>query len=201
MSFDPEKIPVWLRRTSEQQAQDVAYQKRLRQAQGPGRRPSRTEAHLLRAEAVRRSAEAQLEHLRRQPDPAPEHVATAAAQLAEALAAQGHFSDAATLHPQSEQAKRYQAIASAIERDDTEPPCPCPADNRTDEASGRPILLPTENITEMVFSLRHNRLMPVVQCLHCGDMNVKPAPAHLEERARRVHEEHQKAKGGHSNGS
>src|SRR5690349_13491537 len=133
MTFDPDKIPKWLRRTPEQQAQDDAYQERLRTAKGPHARPTPTEAHLLRAAAVRLSAEAQLEHLINQPDPKAEHIETALAQLAEAVAMQGDFAAAAELHPVTEHAARYQAIAEAIERDDNEPPCDCPMDERHDE--------------------------------------------------------------------
>nr|AUN37438.1 hypothetical protein [uncultured bacterium] len=88
MTWTPDKIPIWLRRTPEQQEKDRAYQDQLRTAQGPGRRPSPTERHLLRASAVRISAEAHLTHLQSDPHAAPEHIRQAAGQLAEAMADQ-----------------------------------------------------------------------------------------------------------------
>lgn len=200
MTFDPEKIPIWLRRNEEQQAQDRAFQDKLRSARGPGIRPNRIEAHLLRADAVARSATAQLEELRHSPNPDPLHVSTAEAQLAEALAAQGRFSEAAEIHPQPEQAERLAAIAEAVDRDDADEPCHCEVKIH----EGRPIS--PEIVSEMVFSAKHQKLMPLVVCTACGDMNVKPAPIHLETRIQGIRDAHaearrQIAKGEHPNGT
>lgn len=188
MTFDPEKIPIWLRRTPEQQAADQALQERLRQAQGPGRRPSRLEAQLIRAEAIKQSATAHLRHLYSDPEANPAHVITAEAQLADALAMEGNFRSAAVLHPNDEQSARYEAIAEAVERDDDER-CNCPITTVPDPAaSNRTITLVPDTIDEIVFSAKHRKLMPLVRCTQCGDMNVRPAPAQLEERMRRVQE-------------
>lgn len=194
--FDKNKIPIWLRRTPEQQAQDDRYQEELKQALGPGRRPNPTEARLLRAAAVRRAAEAQLQHLVGLENPDPLHLKTAEAQLADALAEQGHYSDAAELHPSAEHAERYRAIAAAIDRPDDEQGCQCELQNVLDPQTNRPILLQNEIVSEYIFSPKHGRLMPVVQCVKCGDMNVKPAPAHLTQRLQGVREQHRQAKGG-----
>jgi hypothetical protein len=194
MPFDPEKIPTWLRRTPEQQAQDERYQEQLKQAAGPGRRPNPTEAHLLRAAAVRRSAEAQLNYLIRLDNANPEHVTNAKAQLADALAAQGHFSDAAEIHPGPEHAAHYRALAEAIERPDDDPGCNCQTESRLDETQNRQVPLLNEIVSEFVFSPKHGKLMPVVKCTKCGDLNVKPAPERLARRLQRVQEEHHRAR-------
>lgn len=187
MTFDPEKIPIWLRRTPEQQTEDAALQHRLRQAQGPGRRPNPIEARLLRADAIKRSTRAQLQHLYSQPEANPLHVRTAEAQMAEALAMEGNYQSAAVLHPDDEQSARFEAIAEAIERDD-DGRCNCPVTSAHDATSNRTITLPPDTIEEMVFSQKHKKIMPLVRCTRCGDLNVKTAPAQLDERIRRVHE-------------
>src|SRR6185369_4629598 len=151
MTFDPNKIPIWLRRTEAQQEKDRALQAQLKQAMGPGIRPNPTEQHLLRANAVRVSAEAHLQHLRELRNPKPEHVTGAEAQLAEALAMQGDYQAAAELHPHPEHAARFRAIAEAIERDDDEPACDCVMEKKHDEAQNREIFLPNQIVSEMVF--------------------------------------------------
>lgn len=193
-NFDPEKIPIWLRRTPAQQAADQKLQDELRAAQGPGARPNPTEQHLLRAAAVRRSAEAQLQQLSQDPDADPLHVQTARAQLAEALAMQGHFAEAAEIHPDEQHSKRYRRIIRAIDKDDNAPTCNCKVTQEND-ANGKQVLVTGEHISEMVFSPKHNRMMPLLSCSRCGGMNVKPAPQHLIARIQRVRQEHNAAKG------
>lgn len=187
MVFDHNRIPIWLRRTPEQQAQDAALQDPLRQAAGPGIRPNPTERHLLRAAAVERSAQAHLKHLRVRPHTDPSHVRNAEAQLAEAWAAQGKYSEAAELHPTSDHAARFAAIAAAIERDDDAPRCDCPIERVADPAqNGRMVTLNADHVSEIVFSRKHNQLMPLISCAACGDLNVKAAPSHLQERMDKV---------------
>jgi|ERR1051326_74501 hypothetical protein len=188
MAFDPNKIPIWLRRTAEQKATDDALQERLRSAMGPGIRPNQTERHLLRAQAIKRSAEGHLTHLYADPAANPAHVAQAEAQMAEALAMLGDFTTAAEMHPSPEHGAHFRAIANAIDRDDAELPCHCPLTEKHDEQSNRKIHEQHTIISEHVFSPKHGRLMPVVKCAKCGSMNVRPAPAHLNERARGIGE-------------
>jgi hypothetical protein len=194
MPFDSSKIPAWLRRTPEQQEQDRALQEQLRTAQGPGRRPNPTEAHLIRAAAVKRAAEAELHQLRLDTHPDPRHLIGASARLAEALAMEGRFSEAAEIHPSAAHADRFQQIAEAIERDDADSPCDCEVKQATNPATGQPVALANEIISEMVFSPKHGKLMPLVVCTACGDMNVKPAPQHLLDRIQRVRREHNAAR-------
>jgi hypothetical protein len=199
--FDPNKIPIWLRRTPEQQAGDRAYQDELRSAQGPGMRPNPTEQHLLRAAAVRRSAEAQLRQLRLDKNPDPVHVEAAEAQLAEALAMQGHYAEAAELHPEPEHAERYAAIAAAIDRPDDAPTCNCKVESANNEILGQPVIITGEHVSEMVFSPKHRRMMPLVACANCPGMNVKPAPEHLTNRLRQTEQSHREEKQRRQNGA
>jgi hypothetical protein len=194
MPWDPNKIPIWLRRTPAQQAADRAYQDLLRSAQGPGMRPNPTEQRLLRAAAVKRSASAQLEELQRDRNPNPAHIETAQAQLADALAMEGQYAEAAALHPKPEHAARFRKIAHAIDRPDDEPTCHCTGEAQTDPGTGETHVITGEHISEMVFSPKHGRMMPLVACARCGGMNVKPAPQHLEERIRAVRQQHTAAR-------
>lgn len=179
MIWDPEKIPVWLRRTPEQQAADQALQARLKQAYGPGVHPSPTERHLMRADMVERSAKAHLEHL--STVDAPDHqLYTAKGQLAEAWAMKGQFREAAELHPSKEHSDHFNAIADAIERDDSES-CECIPETVRHPVDGKVITLDPTHIEQMVFSGKHRRLMPVVKC-PCGFRNVTHAPAHVQRR-------------------
>lgn len=184
MTWDASKIPRWLRRTPEQQKADDALQARLRSAYGPGIRPTSTERHLMRARAVELSARAQLEHAQTDPHAKELHIVSARAQLAEARAAQGHFTEAAEIHPDERHCKRYTAIAAAVERPDDET-CDCPAETRVPHpADGKTITIQNQNVDEIVFSRKHNRLMPLIACTDrdCGHMNVRPAPQALQRR-------------------
>lgn len=195
MPFDDSKIPIWLRRTPEQQAADQAYQEQLRSAQGPGRRPNPLERQLIQAAAIKRAAAAELEQLRIDPEPDSHHLAHAEARMAEALAMEGNFPAAAELHPDPEHTARFEAIAAAIERDDNER-CNCPIQTATDPVTGQPITIYPDVIEEMVLSPKHgNKLVPVVRCTACGDLNVKEtAPQHLIERLDAVRQQHNAAR-------
>lgn len=194
MPFDPEKIPKWLRRTPEQKAQDVALQERLKNAMGPGARPNPTERRLIQAQATWTAASAQFEHLSQLENPDPEQLRSTQAQMAEALAMQGNYGEAAELHPDPEHATRLRAIDNAVNRDDNDPSCDCPIEQKHSGKSNQTIALPNENVVEMIYSTKHRKMMPLVVCRHCGDMNVKPATEAQDTRLRQFHSEHQKAK-------
>lgn len=179
MTWDPSKIPVWLRRTPEQQAADDRLQNRLRQTYGPGLRLTPTERHLQRAVAVERSARAHLTHLVDAPGADPNHVRNAAAQLAEARAMQGHFNQASAIHPDERMAKRYAQIAEAIERPDDET-CECEPE-RVTLPDGKTAVIQNENIDEMVFSRQHGKLVGLHRC-KCGSLNAKPPGTVLQKR-------------------
>lgn len=180
MPWSPDKIPKWLQRTPEQQAADDRLQQRLRQTYGPGLRLTPTERHLQRAVAVERSAVAQLNHLATDENADPKHIQGAAAQLADARAAQGHYAEAAAIHPDPQHAARFLAIHDAIERPDDDT-CDCqPETVRTPD--GKQVTIQNENIDEMIFSRKHgNRLVSLIQC-KCGNLNAKPAPPALQRR-------------------
>lgn len=93
-------------------------------------------------------------------------------KLADALAMQGRYAEAAVVEPSEEKTLEYQAIHEAIERNDKEK-CDCPQFvNEIDPKSGKQIRLPVQNVQQMVFSQKHGSMMPVVTCAHCGDIQV-----------------------------
>ena len=101
-------------------------------------------------------------------------------RVAEALAMQGKYHDAALEAASPEAKKRYAEIHAAVWRDDEES-CECPettADPRG--AKGQTIQLPTTYAEEIVYSEKHGREMPLVRCSLCGDANVTRPGAHLQ---------------------
>lgn len=95
------------------------------------------------------------------------------AQLAEMYAALGRFDLAAEVTPQLEARAEYVEILEAINRDDEAWDCQC--------APGR------DFIKKEVFSLKHNRMIPVRKCSGCEEMNAAALPEHLaEQRAHRA---------------
>lgn len=94
-------------------------------------------------------------------------------RLAEAYVSIGRFDLAAEIDPRPESRDEYVEILEAINRDDGEWNCEC--------APGR------DFIKREVFSLKHNRMMPMRKCSGCGEMNVAPLPVHIaEQRAHRA---------------
>jgi hypothetical protein len=108
-----------------------------------------------------------------------ERLTRAQGQLAESLAAQGKFLEAAAVAPTNELVARYSAIHDAVHRPDTDA-CDCP-ETVTDPrgANGTSIELPNSFVEEMVYSEERGHERPLVRCLSCGDLNAKPAPAAL----------------------
>lgn len=99
---------------------------------------------------------------------------------------QGKYADAAELHPSPAHAARFTMIAEAIDKDDDAPRCDCAIERVADPAQeNKQVTITPENITEIVYSPKHRKLMPLIEC-KCGDANVKPAPPHLEERMNRA---------------
>jgi hypothetical protein len=96
-----------------------------------------------------------------------------ATKLAEALAMQGKFRDAAAVSPQKTMAKHYESIAEAIERDDDEE-CGCPELKKRTLKSGQEVVVPRRHIAQRVFSAKHGRLVELEAC-ECGSLQARPA--------------------------
>lgn len=151
-------------------AEAAALQESLRTARGRVHHTPE-ERQLLRARAIEIAALANLAV-----DDRPE----VRAQLADAWADQGRFDEAAKIHPNVDRQRRYTEIAQAIERDDDET-CPCEDQTVMDVTQNKNVVVYAQNIDKMVYSRKHRKLMPLVRCA-CGDLNVRPAPVHLQRR-------------------
>jgi hypothetical protein len=90
--------------------------------------------------------------------------ANAAGHLAEALAAQGRFDEAAEHAPDTTRAAELRTLWHAVMRPDEDV---CGADCQ-EKFSNDPTLLTKERAVQEVFSLKHNKVMPVIACGVCG---------------------------------
>lgn len=88
-------------------------------------------------------------------------------RLAEALAVQGRFDEAAAAEPKARKGRVYAAIWAAVWRDDAAT-CPCPEYR----AHGSRKLL-NDVYAKDVFSLKHSAEMALVKCNNCGFLNVR----------------------------
>lgn len=153
--------PKWLQRTDAELAEEARVQNE--------RRAGNTRAHLTDAERLV-SRGALLEQTARgnlaagSPD--------AMAQLAEALAMQGRYGEAAEQHPNKMSSARYREIADAIQLNDEEK-CDCP-DTETEE------LTITPRFSEgTIYSSRHKGAVELVRCSKCGHLNARPSRSRL----------------------
>lgn len=104
-------------------------------------------------------------------DQAREQLNITKSQLAMSLAAQGKFLDAARQTTDSGERKHYRKIAAAVWEDD-EKVCKC--DAPTGIVNGEQWTLPKYRIVRRVYSLKHSSEMALLECVVCGDWNVRP---------------------------
>lgn len=103
---------------------------------------------------------------------------TAAQTLAENLAAQGRFDEAAKVTPSEVQAHEYVDLHEAVMRPDDEW-CGAECDARFEND---PTRLTREDIKAEVYSIPHGKHMPLNKCSYCGGVNVRAAARENLER-------------------
>lgn len=178
-----EPLPKHLRLTPERKARIAEQQAALRErALERGRltpeaqrvqlglaheKSARADVAMLESELVGLAADAAA-------DATLARLQTARQRLAEALAQQGRYDEAATVAPDAEQAQHYERLWEAVWRDDTES-CECEP-FRDGEMS-----LTHDHVAEEILSLNHNRIMPLVKCNCCGFLNARPLPPALRQ--------------------
>lgn len=91
-------------------------------------------------------------------------------QLADALAMQGKYAEAAVTHHDKYARKQYRDIAKAIDKPD-EDLCDCKPKKHT--LNGVEIAVPTTHIARMVFSRKHGAVVGLEICA-CGKANARP---------------------------
>jgi hypothetical protein len=101
--------------------------------------------------------------------------------LAEALAMQGRFVEAADIAEREDLKNVLAEKAEAILKDDAN--CECP--NHTEDSGFH---IPNQYVESYAISHKHDgKIMPLIRCRVCGDLNARAMPAHLaEQRAARA---------------
>jgi hypothetical protein len=101
-------------------------------------------------------------------------------QLADAWATQGRFDEASKIAHSEERQARYAAIHGAVWRDD-EDICGCEETVDPRGPNGTEVVLPNEYVDSDIYSEKHGRIMPLVRCSKCGDLNVRNVSPRLAE--------------------
>lgn len=94
--------------------------------------------------------------------------------LAEALAMQGKYQEAAEVAVNEVLKKELAEKAAAVDASDDD----CKCDNFTDTGK---YSIPNQYIESYGYSAKHDKDMPFIRCTVCGNLNAKPSPAYLEE--------------------
>lgn len=165
-------LPEFLQLTPEQQAESDRIQAEVRQALHGRVQANQKEARLVRGIHTENATRATLQALSIQTrrKGRSEAVNLQLARLADALADQGRYEEAATAHPAKKRAKEYLAIQAAIDRPDDDV-CNCPPTEVRDPATGKTLLIPAQNKIEEVYSKKHEAIVPLVVCSKCPWMN------------------------------
>jgi hypothetical protein len=109
-------------------------------------------------------------------------------RLSHGLELQGRYAEAAEAHPHKRERARLRKIEEAIARPDGEH-CECPAD--TAQISGRTFEGHPHYEVKRVYSRSHGRVVSLMQCRKCGDLNATPTPpAHLTKTLAAVNASH-----------
>lgn len=159
-------FPVWLAGTPEEQAAEKTRQE-LARASFTRARMTEAERLIGRGQLLEQAARANL-HRAKTP--------LAASQLAEALAMQGRYVEAAEIHPDESRKAHFENMVRALEMDDAEK-CSC-EDNKT-EMNGIELSLTPRFEAQKIFSPIHNDLVSVIVCSKCGHMNARKARSRL----------------------
>lgn len=97
-------------------------------------------------------------------------------QLAEGLAMQGRFAEAATTHPEKHARKQFRRIAKAIDRSDADK---CHCGDIKGEVDGVEVSITPRFVEREVFSKKHGKVVPVIVCVKCGHANAREAKSRL----------------------
>lgn len=94
--------------------------------------------------------------------------------LAQALALQGKYAEAAEIAVDETLKKELTQRAAAVEADDDD----CECDNFRDQGQ---YSVPNQYVESFGYSIKHGTDMPFIRCTVCGNLNAKPLPAYLEK--------------------
>jgi hypothetical protein len=160
------QFPVWLQGSPEEQAAESERQA-LAMAAHSRAKLSDAERLIGRGKLLEDAARVNLE-LAKGKD--KEARVLAQQQLAEALAMQGRYAEAAEMHTDRHRRKYFRDVGAALEKADDEK---CGCVDRKAEMNGREIALTPRYEVEKVFSPVHGQLVSVVKCSKCGHTNAR----------------------------
>lgn len=161
-------FPHWLVGTPEERAAEDERQ-RLTRASFTRARLTEAERLLGRGRLLEITARQNLAR-------AGEHDQLPKSQLADALAMQGRYVEAAEIHPDETRKAYFEKLVQALEMDDSEK-CECPDD--TTEMNGVSLALTPRFEERKIFSPIHNDVVSLVRCATCGHLNARPLKGRL----------------------
>jgi hypothetical protein len=163
-------FPVWLKSTDEEQAAEEQRQALLRAS---FTRAKLTDAERLigRGALLEKTAQANLEQSK-----GTEEESLHQSQLADALAMQGRYADAASIHPDPVRKEFFEQIGAAIEMDNSEK-CSCP--DSTIKVGDVDLAITPRFERTRIFSLVHKGVVSLVECSKCGHRNARPLRSRL----------------------
>jgi hypothetical protein len=166
------QFPVWLRGTEAEQKAEAERQA-LAMASHSRAKMSEAERLVGRGQLLEQTARANLLLSKGRNKAAR---ALAQQQLADALAMQGRFKEAATLHTDRHRRKHFRNLVKALEMPDGEK---CKCGDRKAEMNGQEIAVTPRYEMEKIFSPIHNDIVSVVRCSRCGHRNARPLRSRL----------------------
>lgn len=168
-SFD---FPVWLKGTKEQQEAETERQRLALAAHSRGHL-SDAERLVGRGVLLEQTARQNLEIAKGRNKEAR---ILAQNQLAEGLALQGKYAEAAETHTDRVTRKYYRDIVRAINKPD-EDRCKC-KDSQA-KMNGVDLSITPRFERDKVFSPVHGKIVSLVECSKCGDLNARPLKSRL----------------------
>lgn len=158
------ELPTFLQRTPEQIEAENQRQQILRDLHLKGAKQTPTEMKIAQATLAEKAIRANLQSIT---DPIVRRETEL--ELAESLADQGRFREAAEFNPE------FQRMVEAVERPDNQF-CHCPEDGVQARNAQGAVTIPVPNnfVLGEVFSEKHGRIVPLVMCAKCGHLNATP---------------------------
>ena len=162
------QFPVWLVGSEEEQKAEAERQ-RLAKASFTRARLTESERLIGRGRLLEMTARQNLAR-------AGERDTLPKTQLAEALAMQGRYVEAAETHPDPDRKSHFENIVRALEMDDSEK---CNCEDTQAKVNGVELSLTPRFESARIFSPVHNKVVSVIICSKCGHMNAREAKSRL----------------------
>lgn len=166
------EFPIWLKGTDVEQAAE-AQRQALALASHSRAKLSDAERLIGRGQLLETTARQNLSDAKGQDKEAR---VLAQSQLADALAMQGQYAEAAKIHPDKHRRKYFRDLGKAIEKPDDEK---CKCRDKHIEINKQPVDLTPRLERARIFSPVHGEVVSLVECLKCGHKNARPLRSRL----------------------